>query len=159
MPSDVVEIRRAIEAYVEVVEALTLTAEDRLARLPAALDALAVAVRDINFEFDEADYPDDPREDYQAIYNVVARRFPTLGYYNVAGSVTKELGETKVLLGDGIDDIVDILLDLKGALWRLDNTSVDDALWHLNHDYQSHWGRHLRELQLYLHVLASGMEG
>src|SRR6267154_1499424 len=151
MPSDVVKIRRAIEAYVEVVGSLTLTAEDRLARLPTVLDLLAVAVHDVSYEFDEADYPDDPREDYQAIYKVVAQHFPTLGYYNVTGSVTKEIGESKVLVGDGIDDIVDILLDLKGVLWRLDNTSVDDALWHLNHDYQSHWGWHLRNLQLYLH--------
>lgn len=77
----------------------------------------------------------------------------------MAGSVTKELGESKVLLGDGIDDIVDILLDLKGVLWRFSNTSVDDALWHLNQDYQYHWGLHLRNLQLYLHMLASGAEG
>jgi hypothetical protein len=158
MPSDVVEIRRAIEAYVDVVEALTLTPEDRLARLPAALDLLAVAVRDISYEFDEADYPDDPREDYQAIYKVVARRFPTLGYYNVAGSVTKEIGECKVLLGDGIDDIVDIPLDLKGVLWRFNNTSVDDALWDLNQGFQYHWGQHLRNLQLYLRVQASGVD-
>jgi hypothetical protein len=81
-----------------------------------------------------------------------------LGYYNVPSSITKELGESKVLLGDGIDDIVDILLDLKGVLWRLDNTSVDDALWDLNQGFQYHWGLHLRDLQLYLHVLASGME-
>lgn len=79
MPSDVVEIRRAIEAYVEVVESLNLTPEERLARLPAALDALAVAVRDISFEFDEADYPEDPREDYQAIYKVVSRYFRRWG--------------------------------------------------------------------------------
>jgi hypothetical protein len=28
----------------------------------------------------------------------------------------------------------------------------------LNEKFQYHWGRHLRELQLYLHVLASGVE-
>jgi hypothetical protein len=159
MPSDVVELRRAIEAYVDVVESLTLTPEDRLARLPAALDLLAVAVCDIRYDFDEAEYPDDPSEDFQAIYKIVGRRFPSLGYYNTASSITREIGESKVLVGDGIDDIVDILLDLKGVLWRFDNTSVDDALWHLNHDYQYHWGWHLRNLQLYLHVLGSGMEG
>jgi hypothetical protein len=121
--------------------------------------ALAIAVRDISFEFDEADYLDDPKEDYQAIYKVVGARFPALGYYNVPSSITKELGESKGLLGDGIDDIVDILFDLKGVLWRLDNTSVDDALWDLNQSFQYHWGRHLRDLQLYLHVLESSMEG
>ena len=128
MASDVVGIRRAIEAYVAVVESSALTAEERLAQLPAALDLLAVAVRDIRHEFDVAGYPDDPREDYQATYKVVGGHFPGLGYYNVAGSVTKEIGECKVAVGDGIDDIVDILLDLKGVLWRFDNERGRRAL-------------------------------
>ena len=152
------ETRTAIDAYIDVVESTTLSADDRLARLPGVLDSLAVAVREITYEFDEADYAEKPADNYQATDQVVGGHFPTLGYYNVPGSITKELGESKVLLGDGIDDIVDILLDLKGVLWRFDNTSLDDALWHLNHDYQSHWGRHLRDLQLYLYVLASGAE-
>jgi hypothetical protein len=57
-----------------------------------------------------------------------------------------------------MNDIVDILLDLKGVLWRFQNTSADDALWELTRSFKSHWGRHLRELQLYLHVLAGGVE-
>jgi hypothetical protein len=145
-------------AFVDVVESTTLTPEERMARLRGALDSLAMAVRDITNEFDEKDYPDDPREDYQTTYKVVGQRFPTLGYYNVPLSITREIGESRMGVGDAVDDIVDILFDLKGVLWRLDNTSVDDALWHLNQDYQSHWGQHLRGLQLYLHVLASGME-
>jgi hypothetical protein len=158
MPIDVIGIRRAIEEYVDVVESLTLTPEDRLARLPGALDSLAVTVRDITYEFDEADYPEEPREDYQATYQVVGRHFPRLGYYNVPGSITREIEESKTGVGDAIDDIVDILLDLKGVLWRFNNTSPDDALWDLNQSFQYHWGLHLRELQLYLHVLASGLE-
>ena len=150
--------RAAIAAFVDVVESTTLLPEDRLARLPGVLDSLAVAVRDITYEFDERDYPDDPGEDYQATYQVVGRRFPTLGYYNVPVSITQDIGESKMGVGDGIDDIVDILLDLKGVLWRFKNTSVDDALWELKQSFQGHWGWHLRELHLYLHVLASGAE-
>jgi hypothetical protein len=159
MTNDVMAIRRAIEDFVDVVESETLMPEDRLARLPATLDALAMAVRDIASDFDDADYPDDPDEDYQAIYQVVGRRFPTLGYYNVPESITQDIGESKMGVGDGIDDIADILLDLKGVLWRFKNTSVDDALWNLKQSFESHWGQHLRGLQLYLHVLASGVEG
>jgi hypothetical protein len=158
MSSDVVGIRRAVEAYVEVVESLTLAAEDRLARLPSVLDSLAIAVRDITYEFDETDYAEKPAEDYQAAYQVVGRHFPTLGYYNIPLSITREIGEASIGIGDAIDDIVDILFDLKDVLSRFENTSVSDALWYLNENYRSHWGLHLRELQLYLHVLASGAE-
>jgi Domain of unknown function (DUF5063) len=158
MARNVVEIRRTIEAYVDVVESTALAPEERLARLPGALDSLAVTVRDISYVIDETDYPEVPTKDYQATYQVVGRHFPVLGYYNVAGSITQEIGKSEVLVGDAIDDIVDILLELKGVLWRFDNTSVDDALWDLNQSFQSHWGLHLRNLQLYLHVLAFGME-
>jgi hypothetical protein len=152
------ETRTAIEAYIDVVELTTLTADNRLARLPGVLDLLAVTVRDITYEFDEADYAEHPAEDYQATYQVVGRRFPTLGYYNVPNSITREIGESKISVGDAIDDVVDILLDLKDVIWRFQNTSADDALWDLSEGFKYHWGRHLRQLQLYLHVLASGFE-
>src|ERR1700676_4150992 len=115
MPIDVIAIRRAIEAYVDVVESLTLTPEDRLAPLAAAFDSLAIAVRDIRNDFDEADYPEEPTEDYKATYQVLGRHYPTLGYYNVPNSITREIGESKIEVGDANDDIVDILLDLKAV--------------------------------------------
>lgn len=151
--------RSAIEAFVELVESITVTPDNKLAQLPGALDSLAIAVREMTFEFDETDYPDAPAQDYQATYDMVGRHFPTLGYYNSPISITTEIGESKMGVGDAIDDIVDILLDLKGVLWRLKNTSVNDALWEMNLLYRSHFGLHLRSLQLYLHVLASGSEG
>jgi hypothetical protein len=46
----------------------------------------------------------------------------------VAGSITQDIGESKVLVGDGIDDIVDVLLDKKDVLWRFNNTGVADVL-------------------------------
>jgi Domain of unknown function (DUF5063) len=158
MPNDVSEIRRTIGDYIDLVESDSFTPEERLARLPGALDSLAVVIRDITYDFGERDYPDDPDENYQAIYQVVGRRFPTLGYYNIPVSITQDIGESKMGVGDGIDDIVDILLDLKGVLWRFKNTSLDDALWDLKQSFESHWGWHLRGLQLYLHVLKFGVE-
>jgi hypothetical protein len=41
VPSDIVAIRRAIEAYIEVVESVMLTLEERLARLQLCLQVLA----------------------------------------------------------------------------------------------------------------------
>jgi hypothetical protein len=146
IPNNVVETRKTIEAFVDVVEAKTLTAEERLGRLPRVLDSLALVAHSDTFGLDETDYPEEPREDYQATYEAVGRHFPTLGYYNVPDSITREIGESKIGVGDAIDDIVDILLDLKGVLWRFKNTSVDDALWDLNQSFLSHWGLHLRGL-------------
>jgi hypothetical protein len=149
-----VEISAAIDEFLHVVESPLLTPQERLEQLPGALDTLALAMRDMALVFDEKDYPDAPSGDYQSTYRLVGQHFPTLGYYNTPISITTEVGDSRMGIGDAIDDIVDILLDLKKALWRFKNTSVNDALWELNLLYRSHWGTHLRSLQLYLHVLA-----
>jgi hypothetical protein len=100
MPTYEIDVRRAIEAYVEVVESPRLAPEGRLARLPGVLDSLAVAVRDITHEFDEADYAENPAENYQATYQVVGRHFPRLGYYNEPESITRQIAESKMGVGD-----------------------------------------------------------
>lgn len=84
-----------------MVESATLTPEERLARLPAVLDCLAVAVHDITFDFDESDYPDPPDRDDKTTRQVVGPGFPTLGYYNVPLSITREIGESKMVSGIG----------------------------------------------------------
>lgn len=60
------------------------------------------------------------------------------------------IAETGIIAGDAIDDIADIALNRHGIKWRLDNTDIDDALWHFRFEYESRWGDHLRCLQFYL---------
>jgi len=86
---------------------------------------------------------------------VAARRFPQLGYYNIAGNIGGEPLNSEMSVGDSIDDLADLLGDLVEVLWRWDNTSSIDALWHLDLSYRQHWGSHLRALQLYLHEFST----
>lgn len=135
-----------------------MSPDTRLEALPASLDELACAVHKANFTFDERDFPDAPHVDFDQRRALVSAHFPTLGYYNLADPTTQEIGAAAIVVGDGIDDIADIYADLKEALWCWDNTSVDDSLWHLTNSFGYHWGLHLRSLQYYLHVLASGVD-
>jgi len=151
-------IRLAIERFIALVEATDLPAVERVEAIPAASDGLAHAIHQATYTYDERDFPDAPRTDAKTIRTLVSAHFPSLGYYNLADPTTQQIGRASVIVGDGIDDIVDIYLDLKEALWRWDGTSVDDALWHLTNSFGSHWGLHLRSLQYYLHVLASGVD-
>jgi hypothetical protein len=151
-------IRRTIEDFIRIVEASGMDPNERLEALPGSLDALACAVHRASFTFDERDFPDAPRVTLNASRALVTSHFPALGYYNLADPTTQEIGSAAIVVGDGIDDIADIYADLKDVLWYWDNTSVDDALWHFTHSFGSHWGLHLRSLQYYLHVLASGTD-
>ena len=123
------------------VEALSL-ALDALVLAMHALPDVAVSAVDI----------DPPVRDGHAMYSALRPRFPGLGYHGVADPLeVSPPGE--VMVGDAIDDLTDIVGDLEQCLWRHDNVGLDDALWHLGLLYRTHWGRHARELGLYLHAL------
>jgi hypothetical protein len=77
-------------------------------------------------------------------------RFPDFGFYNLPEWVTKEIAQSKCVVADAIDDILDIGNDLLDVEWRWANTSEADALWHFQTSYSSHWQAHLRGLQLYI---------
>jgi hypothetical protein len=151
-------IRHSIEHFIRVVEAPDVSPEARLEALRVSLDGLAYFVRRAHFKFDDREFPDAPRADFKVTRTLVETHFPTLGYYNLADPTTREIAAASILVGDGIDDIADIYADVKEALWCWDNTSEDDALWNLANSFGAHWGLHLRSLQYYLHVLASGVD-
>ncbi len=124
---------------------------DDLGELMAVLDKLAYSVNYVNYEFDETEYPEAPERNYQLIREKVQKRFPDLGFYNIPQDVSEKLEKSEIIVGDAIDDISDIVGDLSEVLWCFENTSKNDALWHYQNSFRSHWGKHLRELQLYLH--------
>lgn len=124
------------------------------AELSCALDELVVAVHALpRAEPDDPD-ADAPPPDQFALREQIAARFPNFGFYGVADPLAVPAGDA--LLGDAIDDLVDIVLDLREALWGFDNLGPNDGVWSLRFLFGAHWGRHARELSLYLHALQFG---
>jgi hypothetical protein len=120
--------------------------------LARALDELAMAYHEAPEGTPSNDERDAPRreiEQYKARYAELGKRFPSYGYYAV-GDWTEPLGKESAI-ADAIDDLADIEGDLERALWRFENLGADDAHWHLRLDYEIHWGRHLKELSLYVY--------
>lgn len=145
-------IKAAIEHYLSVIASGEGDETDRIQKLILSLDELAmVSHKQLDYVFDKREYPDPPERDYEATRKSVGKLFPSLGFYNTALDVSDEIGQTTLGIEDAIDDIADIAGDLIEVLWRLNNTSEDDALYHFHLYFRSHWGRHLRELQLCLH--------
>ena len=89
---------------------------------------------------------------------VVSAHFHDLGYYNTPSSITQQLGEAEIEVGDAIDDLTDIAIELYDVLWRFDHTSADDAFWYFTNSYSTHCEQHLRELQLCLRGITAGRE-
>lgn len=146
------EIRASILYFFEVIEGEYLP-EMRELNLKIALDRLALAVHLADYTSDEGEAP---TKKYEEVREMVSPRFPDCGFYNVALDISTNIGEGELAVGDAIDDICDIAGDLEEVLWCWENTSIDDALWHFKESYGYHWGKHLRDLQLYLYAKELG---
>ena len=140
-------IKTTIEKYLNIISSREGEEMDRIQKLIMVLDELALLAHSVNYSFDANDYYDPPQYDYNSYYTAVQELFPKLCYYN-----SNQLTDTSSI-SDAIDDIVDIARDLKEVLWRYENTSSDDALFHFQLLFRGHWGHHLRCLQLHLHDL------
>ena len=143
-------IRTAINNFLGIVTSQEGDEASRIRKLVKSLDELALLSNDVSHNIDERDYPEPPEKDYKASYESIGNLFPSLGYYSSALDVL-DVEEAAPGAGDAIDDISDIAGDLREIIWRYENTSEDDALFHFELTFSSHWGRHLRSLQLYLH--------
>lgn len=146
------EILGAVRALFSVLDpSRSLGAEAHEAELRLALDRLALASHYTDAPFDRTEHPDPAVEAYAAFRARVEPLFPGLGWYNEVGELDERVGETSLVVGDAIDDLVDIAIDLQTVALRWETTSEEDALWHFGFGFRRHWGAHLRSLQRYLH--------
>jgi hypothetical protein len=144
------QVRAAVQGFLALVRDSELTPEQAEAALPPALDRLALAVHYTpkpNFAALTA-----PSEEYESRRALVARRFPDLGCYPIADASADPGVEQGRMVGDAADDLADIYGDLctVETLWAAGDSAR--ALESLGSNFAYHFGRHLRELQLYLHV-------
>jgi hypothetical protein len=123
------------------------------AALAQALDELALAFHDSPEGAPAASNRHPPERDNAPLRTIIVARFPGYGHYTVA----KPLDPSAASLtnADAIDDFVVIAGDLAEAVWRFDHLGADDAYWFLRLMH-FHWGRHMRELSLYLHARRFG---
>lgn len=57
------------------------------------------------------------------------------------------------MIGDAIDDIVDIAQELMDVAWLWEQAGADAACWQYRFGHDGHWGRHLRVLRAYQDAL------
>jgi len=143
-------IVEAIKEYLSIFDS-EMEEEEAIEFLMASLDKIACLCHGIECQTDDNEYPEPPEADHASTTESVRKRFPSLGFYNVAGQISERISEADLHVGDAISDISEIADDLREVLWYFDNTSSNNALFYFELGYRTHWGRHMRELQLYLH--------
>ena len=146
------QVRQAILEFIDFFEKRQNLRESDAEHLSLVLDRIALASHFSECTFDTKNYPDPPENETKNFRDLIEKKFPTYGYYNIPEKIVNEIADSKILVGDAIDDICDILKDMRDIAWRWENNSEEDALWHFNFGYSSHWGEHLRCLQLYIYM-------
>jgi len=136
----------SVRAFLEVAMGEGGAVAENERALALALDRLALATHAAKRGAPRTDTLA-PRGDTSALRMRMAAHFPDLGLYR-AGSL--ETGGAE-LVGDALDDLVDLVGDLSDVLWLAEHVGEADARWQFHFELRTHWGRHLRALQWYLH--------
>lgn len=119
-------------------------------RLVRCLDALAYAVHFVEAENGSSEL-EPPRLDYAQTYEAIRQRFPFLGRYWLAlHPVLQEGIEGELAVGDAIDDLADILIELKDVRWLHEQAGRKEALVALRERYDMHLWMHIHSLRQYL---------
>lgn len=123
---------------------------DKLGRLKLLLVNLYAHYLEVSFEHDENDYNKSPEFKYNEIRPIVESNFPGLGFYHSLFGSHDVSHDADVVMGDGIDDLTDIIKDMLDVKWRFENTSNNNALWYFELHMRSHSEQHLIDLLKYL---------
>ena len=94
-----------------------------------------------------------PRSDGPALYRQIAARFPDYGLYPISDPAAPP--GVDPMVGDAIDDLLDLTLDMREVVWLAEHAGTNKGHWCFRLLY-FHWGRHARELALYLHARCFG---
>ena len=132
-------VRTAVEDFLHVVWVPAGVLMD-IGYLIQALDRLVFSVYSISYEFDGTDYPPPPEQHHSQTFSQAA-----IWLQGLKSPVEQERYAVAV------DDLSGVIDDLQNIKWRFDNTSEADALREFELGFRTHWGHHLRSLQLILH--------
>ncbi|WP_188513546.1 DUF5063 domain-containing protein [Blastomonas aquatica] len=138
----------AINAYLAFLKEEPESEIQRLANLCEALDCLVVEYHPVP-DIEPDTVVASPSVPYEPLAARASASFPELGLYAVVDPIQGM--DQEVMLGDAIDDLADIALDLSSVLLLVENGAVNGAMWEFRFGYQTHWGAHLHQLRGYLH--------
>ncbi len=123
------------------------------AMLMAQLDSLVVAIYQVTPQSDPSPDLLVDEADTKALRSVLSQRFPRWGTYNTVMSITDDMGDTDLALGNAIDDLTDIISELLVVRAARGDPNESQAEWMLIDGYYNFWRGPLRSLQLFLHYL------
>jgi hypothetical protein len=98
---------------------------------------------EVRNECDDIDYPSFDNSQLPNIRQNIESNFKNFGFYRVAININDIYDTNECTLGDAIDDLVDITLDLLEVKWRIENNSLNDGLRYFKFIFYAHTQQHI----------------
>jgi hypothetical protein len=127
-----------------------LTTTDKEKELEKNLVKIYSLYFDIEFKFDETNYPDLDKTEYADIRQNVTSNFKDFGFYKRVSDIEDIDNLNDNTIGDALDDLTDIIRDLLEIKWRIENNSLADGLWFFELTFYSHTQQHILDLLKYM---------
>ena len=139
------ELIAAIDEVIKYGLQPNLKTEDRYRQLEKNLVKIYSYYFDIAFDFDNRDYPEFDRQTANVRQNV-ENNFPEFGFYKSVSDNNDIDDLQKDHMGDAIEDLTDIIVDLWEIKWRIENNSLADGLRFFELIFYSHTQQHIIDL-------------
>ena len=123
---------------------LTVTDKEKL--LERHLVKIYSLYFDIEYKFDETDFPDFDKVQLLNIRQNVESNFKDFGFYKTILDIYDIDNLKDNAIGDAIDDLSDIIIDLLEIKWRIENNNLADGLWFFELIFYSHTQQHILDL-------------
>lgn len=127
-----------------------LTINDKEKLLEKSLVKFYSLYFDINYIFDETDYTDFDKSQLPNIRQNIASNFKNYGFYKTILDIKDVDNKSDNAVGDALDDLTDICIDLMEIKWRIENNSLNDGLWYFQLIFYSHTQQHILDLLNYM---------
>jgi len=129
---------------------LTTDKDERNKSLEKSLVKIYSLYFDIEYTFDETDFPDFDKQQYPNVRQNIESNFPDFGLYKTIIDFNDLDNKIDDGIGDAIDDLTDITLDLLEIKWRIETNSLADGLWYFQLIFYGHTQQHILDLLNYM---------
>lgn len=106
---------------------------------------------ELNYEFDKKAYKElNKRKLFPDVVENVRSNFEDFGFYHIVLNSGKMYEEPENGIGDAIDDLSDIIIDLLEVKWRKETNSENDGWWFFESSFYGHSQQHLLNILMYI---------
>ncbi len=108
-----------------------------------SVDTTETILKEWISKYDEKDFPEFDKTEYSHIRQNVTSNFKDFGLYKTILNINDIDNIEDNAIGDALDDLTDIILDLLEIKWRIENNSLADGLWFFELIFYSHTQQHI----------------